>query len=57
MSVDTGNDGLTLRSTTYNFKGRLAGIEGDEIVLQQDQEEYLFPFDLVDKAQVVPEFK
>ena len=40
-----------------NFKGRLAGIEGDEIVLRQEQEEYLFPLEMIDKAQVVPEFK
>lgn len=40
-----------------NFKGRLAGVENDEIVIQQDNEEYLFPFELLDKAQIVPEFK
>ena len=40
-----------------NFKGRLAGVENDEIILQQDGEEYLFPYELLDKAQIVPEFK
>lgn len=40
-----------------NFKGRLVGVEDDEIVLRQDQEEYLFPVEMIDKAQVVPEFK
>jgi ribosome maturation factor RimP len=40
-----------------NFKGRLAGVDNDEIILQQDGEEYLFPYELLDKAQIVPEFK
>lgn len=40
-----------------NFKGRLAAIEDDEIVLRQDQEEFVFPLETLDKAQVVPEFK
>lgn len=40
-----------------NFKGRLMAVENDEIVLHQDQEEFLFPLETLDKAQVVPEFK
>jgi len=40
-----------------NFKGRLQGIEGDEVVLHLDEkEEILFPLETIDKAQVVPEF-
>jgi ribosome maturation factor RimP len=38
------------------FQGRLVGIEGDEVVLRVDQEEYLLPFDQIDKANVVPQF-
>lgn len=40
-----------------NYKGRLVGIEGDEVVLRLDEkEEMLFPLETIDKAQVVPEF-
>ena len=38
------------------FTGVLAGIENDEIVLQVDNEEYLLPFELIDKANLVPRF-
>ena len=38
------------------FSGVLKGIEGDEIVLEVDNEEYLLPFELIDKANVVPTF-
>jgi len=38
------------------FKGVLKGIENDEIVLEVDSEEYLLPFELIDKASVVPRF-
>ena len=39
-----------------NFKGRLAGIDGDEIVLVVADTEYLFPIEGIDKANVVPRF-
>jgi ribosome maturation factor RimP len=39
-----------------NFTGLLKGVEDDEIVLQVDQEEYLLPYELIDKANVVPTF-
>ena len=40
-----------------NFKGRLAGVEEDEVVLRLDEsEEILFPLETIDKAQVIPEF-
>ena len=39
-----------------NFTGILKGVEGDDIVLEVDDEEYLLPFDLIDKANLVPEF-
>jgi len=38
------------------FSGILKGIEGDEIVLEVDNEEYLLPFELIDKANIVPRF-
>ena len=38
------------------FSGRLTDIEDDEIVLQQDQDEFLLPFELIEKANIVPEF-
>ncbi|MDH2434147.1 ribosome maturation protein RimP [Pokkaliibacter plantistimulans] len=38
------------------FVGRLNAIENDEVVLQVDDAEYLLPFELIDKANVVPEF-
>jgi len=34
------------------FAGVLTGIEGDDIVILVDQEEYLLPIDAVDKAQL-----
>ena len=38
------------------FQGRLSGIEGDEIVLVVDNEEYLLPIETIEKANVVPTF-
>lgn len=38
------------------FSGLLKGVEDDEIVLEIDSEEYLLPFELIDKANVVPRF-
>lgn len=38
------------------FKGLLAGVEGDEVLLQLDDEEYGFPVETIDRAQIVPRF-
>lgn len=38
------------------FSGLLKGVEDDEIVLEVDNEEYLLPFELIEKANVVPTF-
>lgn len=38
------------------FTGVLKGIEGDEVVLELDGEEYILPYELIDKANVVPTF-
>lgn len=39
-----------------NFKGVLAGIEGEDVLLQVGEEELLLPIDSIDKANVIPVF-
>ncbi len=39
-----------------NFKGRLTGIDDDEIVLVVTDNEFLFPVEGIEKANVVPRF-
>lgn len=39
------------------FKGQLTGFEQEDIVLYVDNHEYLLPFELIEKANVVPQFK
>lgn len=38
------------------FKGLLAGVEGDDVLLQHDDEEYCFPVDTIDQARLMPRF-
>lgn len=38
------------------FSGRMTGIEGDDVVVAVDDTEYLLPFDLIDKANIIPSF-
>lgn len=38
------------------FDGLFKGVENEEIVLEVDGEEYLLPFELIDKANIVPTF-
>lgn len=38
------------------FTGLLKTVENEEIVLEVDDEEYLLPYELIDKANVVPQF-
>jgi ribosome maturation factor RimP len=38
------------------FTGLLCGVEDDDVVLRLGEEEILFPFTDIDRAQVVPEF-
>ncbi|WP_188749310.1 ribosome maturation factor RimP [Marinobacterium zhoushanense] len=38
-----------------NFKGLLNGVEGDEVLLIVDDEEYLLPIDYIDRANVIPQ--
>ena len=39
------------------YQGLLTGIEEDEVLLQQDGEEYCFPIESIDQARVVPRFE
>ena len=39
-----------------NFRGRLNGVEGDEVRLVVEDEEYFLPFELVEKAKILPTF-
>ena len=39
-----------------NFKGCLHGVEGEEIVVRIDNSEYLFPFENIDRANVIAKF-
>ena len=36
------------------FKGTLKGIEGDEVVVQVDDHEYLLPHNAIEKARIQP---
>lgn len=38
------------------YTGTIAGVEDDEIVLRVEDEEYLIPFELVDRANIIPVF-
>jgi ribosome maturation factor RimP len=38
------------------FFGLITGIEGDEVVVAVDDHEYLLPFEMIDKANIVPRF-
>ena len=39
------------------FTGVNAGVEGDEVVLRVDEDEYLLPIELIDKANIIPTFE
>lgn len=38
------------------YTGQLAGVEGNDVVVQVDKEEFLFPLESIEKANVVPQF-
>ncbi|MFL0801473.1 MAG: ribosome maturation factor RimP [Agarilytica sp.] len=38
------------------FSGVLKGLEDDEVVIEVDDEEYILPYELIDRANVVPTF-
>jgi len=39
-----------------HFQGMIRGIEEDDVVVQVDNYEYLLPFELIEKANIVPNF-
>jgi ribosome maturation factor RimP len=39
-----------------NFIGVIAGIEDDEVILRVEEEEYVLPIELIDKANIIPTF-
>ena len=39
------------------FKGILNGTEGDEVLLIEGEKEFILPFELIDRAQIVPVFE
>lgn len=38
------------------YQGLLVGVEGDEVLLRLDGEEYCFPIESIDSAHIVPQF-
>ena len=38
------------------FKGLLKGVEADEVILNVDNAEYVFPFESIEKAKVAPQY-
>jgi len=38
------------------FKGKMVGIEGEDVVVVVDDEEYLLPIESIEKANIVPQF-
>lgn len=38
------------------YKGLLCGIEDDEVILRIDEEEVLFPYESIEKANVIPDY-
>lgn len=38
------------------FKGLLCGIEDDDVVVRSGDEEYLFPFEEIERANLIPAF-
>lgn len=38
------------------FAGLIVGVEGDEVVVRVDNEEFLFTVDSIEKANIVPQF-
>lgn len=39
------------------FKGRISGVDGDIVQLEDDRGRHEIPFDLIDRARLVPEFE
>lgn len=39
------------------FSGQLCGVEENEVVIRIDEDEYLLPFEGIDRASIIPDFK
>lgn len=39
-----------------NFQGVIRGIEGEDVILQVEDHEYLLPIDSIDKSNIIPRF-
>lgn len=39
-----------------NFSGQVCGVEDGDVVLRVDDNEYLLPFDAIDRASIIPDF-
>ncbi|WP_110669313.1 ribosome maturation factor RimP [Salinicola halophilus] len=51
---------LKLRSAfdgRRKFQGQLAGVDGDEVLIRIESEEYCFPIESIDQARVIPQFE
>lgn len=40
-----------------NFSGQMTAVENDEIVVMVEEHEYLLPIELIDKANIIPQFE
>jgi ribosome maturation factor RimP len=40
-----------------NFSGQMTGVENEEIVVVVEEHEYLLPLELIDKANIIPQFE
>lgn len=38
------------------FSGNIVGVEADEVVIRVGDEEFLFPIDSIEKANIIPQF-
>jgi len=38
------------------FSGRLKGVENEDVVVHIDEEEFLLPIELIEKANIIPQF-
>ncbi|MDG1293623.1 MAG: ribosome maturation factor RimP [Pseudomonadales bacterium] len=39
------------------FKGLLAGVENDEVLIRDGEDEYSLPFEAIDKGSMIPQFE
>ena len=39
-----------------HFQGQLAGLEGEDVVLRMEDDEYLLPLEQIQRTRIVPDF-